>query len=123
MSNFAATGDFEQVLRPTNVDILIGEGVLDGRPNTGLGSQMNDGVVVASQLVRQAIGVSQVGFHQAPTRIRSMIADVPLLESTVVKRVEILEDGDLLAFREERIDNVASDETGAAGNQDVHTLR
>ena len=52
-----------------------------------------------------------------------MLRDVPFLDPTVVEGIEVVEDRDVLAVSQERIDDVAANESGPTGDQNVHGAR
>ncbi len=84
---------------------------------------MQDRVEWPGELTGQALGIAEIRFNQPVARVRPMLADVPFLDVTVVEVVEVVEDRDVLAVSEERIDDVAADEAGPAGDQNVHRAR
>ena len=68
----------------------------------------------------QALRITEIRFNQAVARVSPMPADVPFLDLSGVEGVEVIDDRDVGAVGQERINDVAADETGTACDQYVH---
>ena len=70
------------------------------------------GIVAADQ--------PQVRFNQSPAGMRAVRGDIAFLDASVVEGIEVVEDGDLIAVRQQQINEVAADEASPARNENVH---
>jgi len=83
---------------------------------------MNNGVEPASLKQRTRGGsVADVGFDEA--HARGEAGDIAAFEGGVVEVVEVVEDSDGIAAREESFDGVRADESSAAREEDVHVAQ
>ena len=115
-------GGLQQVHRAFNVDALIKRRLEQAGPDAGSSSEVNDLVEPRSaEQVLENGPIAQVPLHKRECpRQRLKIAEVGLLDLRVVKIVEIVEDPNGVAVAQQAVAHVIADESGAAGDQEIH---
>ena len=80
---------------------------------------MDDRIPAAVEPRAQHLEVAQIPLHELPRRMLPVRRDVPLLLCSWIEGNEVIENGDKKSVSEEGIDDVAADEAGASGDEDV----
>ena len=103
--------------------MLVGEGVLDGVADPGLGREMDDAVGpgVAHQPLHQG-RVGDVGADHAEALTALEPGGPGMLQRHLIVVVEDVDADDLFAPVQQALGHVHADEAGCAGDQNRHSL-
>src|SRR5262245_60606981 len=91
----------------------------DRRPHPGTGREVDDGIdfVTMKNLGHCTRGAQVALMDRDLVRYGS---DVPMFDFRIVKIVEVIQDRNLMASREEFLDKMRPDESGAARHENFH---
>ena len=112
----------QEIHRALDIDALVKGGLLEAGPHPRARGEVDDLVEAhaAEQLVqRGAVGQVAVDEFEGPGEGLE-VAEVALLEARVVEGIEVVERPDRVAGMQQPLADVRADETGAAGDQEVH---
>src|SRR4030095_12987691 len=102
------------------VDVLVEDRLLEARPHAGPGREMhNRGELAPREEGLHQLFVPDLALDQQVVRPAHELLDVAPLARRVVEIVEVVEHRDALALAEQPPGQMRSDETGAAGDQDM----
>src|SRR5467141_2195711 len=109
----------QQVQRAIDIRFCVESRLLQRRSHSRAGGQMNDAIKVSAvECLLQSCAVSYVRFNQTESRIRKISANVGALYRRLIEIVKVINDGNLpLAFRQEPIYQMRTDESCAAGDK------
>ena len=118
MLHAGLAASFEEIERAVDVGAHIKPRVGDGRAHSGAGGEVEYFVEPGpgEQRFHERL-VADVAIHDGDPVAES--GDVRLLDRRIVEIVEIIDDCDFRAVREQGFAKVGGDEPGAAGDEDV----
>ena len=80
---------------------------------------MNNDVVLIGQRLTQPRQVADIQPIQRITLVFQMLRDVAFLDGRIIKRIEVVDDGDPPTFPQQAVDEMAADKPSAPGHQRV----
>ena len=114
-------GKLQHRLRAGDVEVGAADRVVDGGAHAGLGREVNDGVDrLAVEDAAQKGGVVDVLLVEVEVRAAAEVGDALFFDGAVVVGVEVVDGGDDVALVQKAAAEVAADEAGAAGDEDMH---
>jgi hypothetical protein len=120
LANLAAARQFEKILRAPDVHLLVRQRVLNRWSHSRSRCKMHDDVSWWAKFRLQLVEIAKVGFHHPPSSVLPMFPDVLFFERTAIETVEIVQDSHVMTVSEERINDIAPNESGASRYQYVH---
>jgi len=117
--DFVVAAGIEEIESAIDVGGEVELGRLDGWPNSGAGSKVNDGVKVAlGKAALDEDGIANVSFDKGHLVFKA--GDIEPLNLGIIVVIEVIDDGDIVSLCEERFHEMRADEPCASGDQVVH---
>lgn len=104
---------FQQIVGGQDVLLQVHVGILGSPAHVGVGGQMVHHVDALDGLT-DVVGIEQVSLHQFQTLLQAVSDEFSSARRKVVQADHVV------SLLHEGVDEVTADETGAAGDQDVH---